>query len=58
MNNVIATYYSFGVNPCANQVQNKVLSRVRQSGKAEILIANRMIMLLLILPENLVSVRI
>lgn len=56
MNNIIATHYDFGVNPCVNQICNKVLSCVRQSGEVEILIANHMIVLLFILPENLVSV--
>ena len=49
-------HYSFGMNPSANQVSNKLLSHVQQSGKAEILIANHVIMLLFVLPEDLVSV--
>jgi hypothetical protein len=58
MNDVIATHYCFGVNPCANQVHNQLLGRVRQSGKSEIVVSNGVIMLLVILPENFVGVRI
>ena len=49
-------HYSFGMNPSANQVSNKLLSHVQQSGKAEILIANCVIILLFVLPKDLVSV--
>jgi hypothetical protein len=55
MNDIIAMHYCFGVNPYTNKVHNKFLSWVQQSGISEILIANHVIMLLIVLPKNFVS---
>jgi hypothetical protein len=57
MKDVIAMHYYFGLNPCANQVHNQFLGHVKQSGKAEIVITNGVIVLLIILPKNFVGVQ-